>query len=122
MGYGTVVPQGMWVPHTITDRRHHVAEAELQMPIFFEDANGRLGITLEAAATGRCHGLLNAQCFAPLGNKTTTHIRIVVSDIFYNGVLRWTEPVHLLVAWLPRVQAPGPNSRRNEPAQSHNHL
>jgi len=77
MSYGTMVPQGFWVPHTNTDRRQHVAEAELQMPIFFEDTNGRLGITLEAAASGRCHGLLNAQCFAPLGNKSTTHIRIL---------------------------------------------
>ncbi|KAH9961269.1 hypothetical protein BC827DRAFT_1155387 [Russula dissimulans] len=77
MSYGTVVPQGLWVPHTYTDRRQHVAEAELQMPIFFEDTNRRLGITLEDAASGRCHGLLNAQCFALLGNKSTTHIRIL---------------------------------------------
>jgi len=77
VGYGSVVPQGVWVPHTNTDRRSHVTEAELQMPIFFEDTNGRLGITLEAAASGRCHDLLNAQCFAPLGSKSTTHIRIL---------------------------------------------
>jgi len=47
------------------------------MPIFFEYVNGTVGISLEAAASGRCHGLLNAQCAAPLGNKATTHIRVV---------------------------------------------
>jgi len=82
VNYGTVVPQGLWVPHTNTDRRQHVAEAPLQMPIFFEDTNGTLGITLEAAASGRCHGLLDAQCFAPLGNKTTTHIRVAWPGYF----------------------------------------
>ncbi|KAH9034898.1 hypothetical protein EDB85DRAFT_1945999 [Lactarius pseudohatsudake] len=73
---GTVVPQTMWAPHTITDKKQHVEEAVLQMPIFFEGGDGRLGLTLEASAAGRCHGLRNAQEFAPLGHKSTTHIRI----------------------------------------------
>ena len=79
---GTVVPQTVWAPHTITDKRHHVEEAELQLPIFFQCTDGRLGLTLEAAAAGRCHGLVSAQDFAPLGLKSTTHIRIVVGDGF----------------------------------------
>ncbi|KAI9442285.1 hypothetical protein H4582DRAFT_2054763 [Lactarius indigo] len=74
---GTVVPQTMWTPHTITDQKQHVEDAVLQMPIFFEGMDGRLGLSLEAAATGRCHGLRNAQEFAPLGQKSTTHIRIL---------------------------------------------
>ncbi|KAH9998491.1 hypothetical protein BJV74DRAFT_202392 [Russula compacta] len=74
---GTIVPQTLWVPQTGTDRRHHVDEAELQLPIFFEGLDGRLGLSLEAAAQGRCQGLLNAQSFAPLGLKSTTHIRIM---------------------------------------------
>ncbi|KAI9458546.1 hypothetical protein F5148DRAFT_318855 [Russula earlei] len=76
VGYGTVIPQTLWVPHTATDQRQHVVEAELQMPIFFEGVNGRLGLSLEAASTGRCNDLLNAQGHAPLGLKSTTHIRI----------------------------------------------
>jgi len=47
MSYGTMVPQGFWVPHTNTDRRQHVAEAELQMPIFFEDTNGSSALLLK---------------------------------------------------------------------------
>ena len=78
---GTVVPQTLWAPHTVTDKKHHVEEAELQLPIFFQCADGQLGLTLEAAANGRCHGLIGAQNFAPLGMKSTTHIRIVVSGI-----------------------------------------
>ena len=79
---GTVVPQILWAPHTYTDKRNHVEEAELQLPIFFQCNNGQLGLSLEAAATGRCHNLIDAERFAPLGLKSTTHIRIVVSDIF----------------------------------------
>ncbi|KAI9454400.1 hypothetical protein BJY52DRAFT_1152506 [Lactarius psammicola] len=74
---GTVVPQTMWSLHPVTDRRQHVEEAALQMPIFFEGVDGGLGLSLEAAAAGRCHGLRNAHEFAPLGHKSTTHIRIL---------------------------------------------
>ncbi|KAH9014674.1 hypothetical protein EDB84DRAFT_1528755, partial [Lactarius hengduanensis] len=74
---GSVVPQAMWSPHTVTDRKQHVEEAVLQMPIFFEGIDGRLDLPLEAAAAGRCHALRNGQEFASLGQKSTTHIRIV---------------------------------------------
>jgi hypothetical protein len=73
---GTVVPQTMWSPHTVSDQRHYAEEAVLQMPIFFEGIDGRLGLSLEASAAGRCHGLRNAQQFALLGHMSTTHIRI----------------------------------------------
>ncbi|KAF8263647.1 hypothetical protein EI94DRAFT_1596241 [Lactarius quietus] len=66
----------MWSPHTVIDRRQHVEEAILQMPIFFEGIDGRLGLSLEATAAGRCHGLRNARQFALLGPKSTAHIRI----------------------------------------------
>ena len=79
---GTVVPQTLWIPHTVTDRRQHVEEAPLQMPIFFQHTDGRLGLSLDAAFGGRCHSLLNAQHFAPLVPQTGTSIRIHVSDIF----------------------------------------
>ena len=80
LSYGTVVPQILWIPHTVTDRRQHVEDAELQMPIFFLHTDGRLGLSLEAAVGGRCHTLLNSQSSAPLGPQTTTHIRIGVSE------------------------------------------
>jgi hypothetical protein len=75
---GTAVPQTMWSPSTAADRTQLIGEAELQMPIFFEDADGQLGISLELAAAGRCHTLNDAQKFAPLGpsQKPVTDIRI----------------------------------------------
>jgi len=75
-----VISQTMWSPHASVDRRQHVEEAKLQMPVFFEDRNGRLGLELGVSIDDRCHAALrDADEPAPLGHKTTTHIRIVVS-------------------------------------------
>jgi hypothetical protein len=64
------------------------------MPIFFQHTDGRLGLPLDAAISGRCHSLLNAQDSAPLGRLTTTYIRIIVGDIFSAVVkLPFTESV-----------------------------
>ena len=76
---GTVVPQTMWSPRSAGDIRQHVARAKLQMPVFFEDKDGGLGLSLGASIDGQCHVLRDANYPAPLGQKTTTHIRIVVS-------------------------------------------
>ena len=76
---GTMVPQTLWLPQTVPDRRQYVELAELQLPIFFESVNGRLGYPLDDAVRGRFGDLRNGQNFAPL--RTTTHIRIGVSDI-----------------------------------------
>jgi len=46
------------------------------MPIFFESVEGILGISLETAASGRCHALRGAKEYAPLGRRFTTDIRI----------------------------------------------
>lgn len=80
---GTAVPQTMWNPSFVDDKIRLIGEEELQMPIFFEGMDGQLGLSLELAATGRCHGLINAQRFAPLGpsQKSLTDIRIMVSAI-----------------------------------------
>ena len=86
---GTVVPQTLWTPHTVADRRQHVEEALLQMPIFFQHTDGRLGLPLDLAISDRCDSLLNAQHFAPLGPHTTTNIRILVSGI-YSAVVNLT--------------------------------
>jgi hypothetical protein len=101
MGAGTVVPQTLWTPQTHTDRRQHVAEAQLQLPIFFVHANGSLGLSLETAMSGRCQSLVHAHYCAPLGPQTTTHIRIGVSDIFGAVVhIQFTDSV-------PTLQWPG---------------
>ena len=79
---GTVVPQTMWSPHSASDTRQHVEMGTLQMPIFFEGKDQTLGVSLDASVGNQCHVLRHTNDPAPLGNKTTTHIRIVVSMPF----------------------------------------
>ena len=76
---GTVVPQTMWTPRSVIDRRQHIEMGELQMPIFFEDKDGVLGVSLRALIDDQCHVLRDANIPAPLGEKATTLLRIVVS-------------------------------------------
>ena len=76
---GTVVPQSLWSPKNVNDQRQYVAEAPLELPIFFTHENGVLGLPLNDAAKGRCHTLCDARMQAPLGGKHTTYIRILVS-------------------------------------------
>ena len=84
---GTVVPQTMWYPRSSIDIRRHVEMAELQMPVFFEDKEGGVGISLEACIDGQCRILLRDPTgHAPLGQKTTTHIRIGVSMTAFVGL------------------------------------
>ena len=78
---GTVVPQTIWSPLSAADIRQYVENAELQMPVFFEDKDGGLGLSLEASTDGQCHVLRDGSDPAPLGQKSTTHIRIVVSMV-----------------------------------------
>jgi hypothetical protein len=78
MPIGTVVPQQLWTPQHGNEFKQYVTDAELQMPVFFTQENGNLGLSLDDAARGRCHNLRDARTFAPLGGKTTTHIRINV--------------------------------------------
>lgn len=81
MATGTVVPQTMWSPPSVEDKRWLVGETELQMPIFFEGLDGKLGISLEAAASGRCDGLINAQEFARVGQRSMLNVRIMVGTV-----------------------------------------
>jgi hypothetical protein len=77
---GTVVPQTMWSPLSSIDIRRHIERAELQIPVFFEDKDGRVGISLGACIDGQCRVLLRDPTGrAPLGQRSTTHIRIIVS-------------------------------------------
>ncbi|KAN0131212.1 hypothetical protein V8E53_010916 [Lactarius tabidus] len=76
MDGGTVVPQTMWSPYSVSDRRQHVEMGKLQMPVFFEGEDGALGFSLAASVDGQCH-FRHADDPAPLSQKTTTHIRII---------------------------------------------
>ena len=76
---GTVVPQRRWTPADEVDVRRHVESAVLQLPTFFVNRDGTLGFRLSDILRGSDHNLHNANSFASLGGRTTTHIRINVS-------------------------------------------
>ncbi|KAF8257743.1 hypothetical protein EI94DRAFT_1254355 [Lactarius quietus] len=74
--YGTVVPQRRWTPADEVDFRRHVEAAVLQLPLFFVNRNGSIGFPLQDILQGCDRELHHASHFAPLGGKSTTHIRI----------------------------------------------
>ena len=78
MDVGTVVPQSLWSPRNTTSLRQYDAGASLQLPIFFTQEDGKLGLSLDDAAKGNCQNLRDARMQAPLGGKYTTTIRILV--------------------------------------------
>jgi hypothetical protein len=77
--YGTVVRQRRWLPADEVDVRRHVEVAVLLLPIFFVNRNGSLGFRLPDILRGCDRDLRDAHNAAPLGGRTSTHIRINVS-------------------------------------------
>jgi hypothetical protein len=78
---GTVVPQRLWTPASSSDAQRY-GTTPLNMPIFFVQKDGALGLPLNLAAAGNCAALLNARAPAPVGQCHTTTIRIMVSIFF----------------------------------------
>ena len=76
---GTVVRQTMWSPHTASERQQHIEMGKLLMPVFFKHKDRALGFSLGESIEGQHNVLRHANGPAPLGQKTTTHIRIIVS-------------------------------------------
>jgi hypothetical protein len=74
---GSVVPQQIWFPQAQGDWRRYVEQAQLQMPLFFINANGSLGVPVVNAAAGQMT-LRGGNDTAPFGDRTTTKIRIDV--------------------------------------------
>ncbi|KAI0255841.1 hypothetical protein BJV78DRAFT_577941 [Lactifluus subvellereus] len=72
---GTVVPQLLWSPQGQGDWRRYVEKAQLHLPVFFVNADGSLGVPVAYAAAGQM-SLRNGKEPPPLGDKTTTKIRI----------------------------------------------
>ena len=114
---GTVIPQVRWSPENVNDHRQHVAEATLQMPIYFVQQNGSLGLSLDDAINGRCQTLRDSRMPAQLGGKTTTHIRIGVCSLWPTSYLcvefTYDDARCISVAWVQRIQAPSPDQRRD---------
>jgi hypothetical protein len=76
---GAVVPQRRWAPADEIDVRRHVANATLQLPIYFVNRNGGIGLWLPDILRGMDRDLYNGDREAPLGGGASTHLRINVS-------------------------------------------
>ena len=74
---GSVVPQQLWSPQGQGDWRRYVEQALLHIPVFFVNMDGSLGVPVSHAAAGQM-SLRDAHEPAPLGDRTTTKIRISV--------------------------------------------
>jgi len=96
---GTVVPQRRWTPADEVDIRRHVQEAALQLPVFFVNRNGSVGFWLPDVLEGRDRELYNRDIQAPLGGRTTTHIRINVSSLSYLAAKYLIHVRRLLSKW-----------------------
>ena len=102
--YGTVVPQSIWSPGTPSDAQRY-NNVPLNMPIFFVQHDlSALGLQVVHAAAGDFMGLLlGAGGAAPVGNCSTTSIRIKVSVLKVNTATLLNKYCPLLVAWLRRM-------------------
>jgi hypothetical protein len=79
---GTIIPQGLWSPPNSIDALRF-GNLSLNMPIFFvRNDRTTLGLPLPSAEPCGAHGtLLGAGDMAPVGNGSTTYIRISVSSL-----------------------------------------
>ena len=86
--YGTVVRQSIWVPATAGDVQRH-GNVALKMPIFLVHGDRKIGLQLVQAAAGHCTGLLDGHAPAPVGDSSTTFIRIMVSvfEVSHRGAI-----------------------------------
>ncbi|KAI0260366.1 hypothetical protein BC834DRAFT_549127 [Gloeopeniophorella convolvens] len=73
---GSVVRQRRWHPANEVDVRRHIEDAALQLPVFFVSHDGTLGYRLQDILQNTEYHLRNGYQPAPLGGRTTTHIRI----------------------------------------------
>ena len=112
---GTVVPQRRWTPADEVDIRRHVQEAALQFPVFFVNRNGSVGFSLPDILEGRDSDLYNRDSHAPLGGRTTTHIRINVSSLPYLAAKDFhpCSSTPFTVARICQLATPDTNTRRD---------
>jgi hypothetical protein len=87
--FGTIVPQPIWRPQNPSDAQRY-ANVVLMLPIFFVHNNRRdLGLNLIHAAGGDCSEMLGARLPAPIGDRSTTYVRIKV------GVSQVARPMNI---------------------------
>ncbi|KAH9955296.1 hypothetical protein BC827DRAFT_1141698 [Russula dissimulans] len=85
---GTVVPQMIWSPRLFSGSQRS-ANLLLRMPIFFAQTDRvNIGLPLVQAVAGDCKTLLNAGAAAPVGDCSTTYIRIN-----WPGYPEWTTQI-----------------------------
>ena len=86
-GVGTVVQQRRWSPAATADAQRY-GTAPLNMPIFLlQRDRTTLGLPLNQAASGDCTALLDPRLPAPVGQCSTTFIRIMVSIFPQNSLI-----------------------------------
>ncbi|KAH9975927.1 hypothetical protein BGW80DRAFT_1457464 [Lactifluus volemus] len=97
---GTVVPQELWSPQNVNDFKQYVTDAELQLPIFFTQENGHLGLSLDDAAMVVAIPFVAHACRPPLGEKRprsyASRCVVVVVDLIYSLIDRGPQPNHRL--------------------------
>lgn len=93
---GTVIQQQIWV----TRNQYEF----LRPPIFFVHNNGALGLDLIRAAAGDCMSLRGASHTAPLDTNSSTHAQIRINVSFIHVSHLSKSKIHLLVAWLFRME------------------
>jgi hypothetical protein len=109
---GTVVPQLLWTPQGQGDWPQYVEQARLDLPVFFVNADGSLGVPVAYAAAGQMT-LRNAKEPPPLGDKTTTKIRISVCFFLYRRCVSPALTAHFAVARLSHIRTAGPTQGPN---------
>ncbi|KAI0281525.1 hypothetical protein BC826DRAFT_922912 [Russula brevipes] len=72
---GSVVLQELWSPRGQGDWRRYFEQAQLQLPIFFVNTDGSVGVPV-TDATARQMSLQGADHPVPLGDRTSLKIRI----------------------------------------------
>jgi hypothetical protein len=75
---GSIVPQALWGPRGKSAKKKYVLDANLQWPVFFVRKDHTVGLRLQEAVEGPRRALLEAQTHAPLGGRSTLHVRIKV--------------------------------------------
>ena len=116
---GTIVPQRRWTPADEFDIRRYVRQATLQLPVFFVNRNGGIGFWLPDILQGRDHYLYNRDSQAPLGGRSSTHIRINVSSLSYLAAkgFHTCSSTPFTVAWICLLATSDTNTRQEVSAE-----
>lgn len=88
-GFGPIVPQRVYKPHTASDRRRYVEQAVLEPPVVFRSQEPpQLGISLRDALQNRFMRLKDRDELMFVNRGPSISVRLVVSSPFLNASQR----------------------------------